>query len=174
MSGQGTRKGRLAARNALFLWSLGLGPLLAIGCANPSPTELEDESDTPGLILALDTLNVEVQSLWVRISAVPTVRQDLLLKWQLEAETANPFWQPRVMKNDGSKLFDLPDTARIWGNVPRAYDFRLIAWGLTDGGDSVVDTLQVHAPLCPDPERPNLLCNIAQVGSGARRHDDRP
>lgn len=141
----------------------GFRPLLAVlvfhGCGPALPTALEERQRQPRFELALDTLDIEVQSLWIRISAVPPVREDLVLTWELEAETANPFWWPSVISKAGGRSFESPDTARVWGNIARAYDFRLVVSGLTTSGDFVMDTLSVEAAPCLNPARPTLLCN---------------
>ena len=151
----------LPSRNMLPIL---LGVLALPACESGYLTSVEEESV---IDLALDTLDIEVQALWVRVSAVPADRQDLLLIWELDAETANPFWGPRVIRKSGRRSFESPDTARIWGNVPRAYDFRLVVSGLTPAGDMVTDTLTVVAPACRDPRRPTLLCNPRSTGSGS-------
>lgn len=141
-----------------FLLSFGLA--MASACDAGPPTAVgRAEAERVGLVLAIDTLDVEVQRLWVRVSAVPAVRQDLVLTWELEATTGNPFWHPKVVRQAGRKRFQSPDTARLWGNVPRAYDFRLVVAGRTQAGDFVSDTLVVHAPLCRR-NHPSLLCNV--------------
>lgn len=128
-------------------------------CGAGVPTSVDPESATPALEVFVDTLDMEVQNLWVRISAVPNARQNVVLTWELAAETANPFWRPQSMRKAGRRSFERPDTARVWGNVPRAYDFRLVASGATASGDFVADTLEVQAPACRDASRPDLLCN---------------
>ena len=141
-----------------------LGVLALPACESGYLTSVEEESV---IDLTLDTLDIEVQALWVRVSAVPSDRQDLVLIWELDAETANPFWGPRVIRKSGRRSFESPDTARIWGNIPRAYDFRLVVTGFTPAGDMVTDTLTVVAPTCLDLKRPNLLCNPRSTGNGS-------
>ena len=141
-----------------FLFSFGLAT--ASACDAGPPTAVgRAEAERVGLVLAIDTLDVEVQRLWIRVSAVPAVRQDLVLTWELEAVTGNPFWRPKVVRQAGRKRFQSPDTARLWGNVPRAYDFRLVAAGRTPAGDFASDTLVVRAPPCRS-NQPSLLCNV--------------
>lgn len=141
-----------------FILSLGLA--IASACDASPPTAVGGaEAERNALVLAIDTLDVEVHRLWVRVSAVPAVRQDLVLTWELEAVTGNPFWRPKVVRQAGRKRFESPDTARLWGNVPRAYDFRLAVTGRTVAGDLVSDTLVVHAPVCRS-DHPSLLCNV--------------
>ena len=134
--------------------------VLAFGaCQDPAAAELDGPTAQPGLELALDTLDLEVQSVWVRISAVPFNREDLILTWELEARTENPFWHPKVMRKAGGQSFEAADTARVWGNVPKAYDFSLIVSGLTASGHFVADTLTVVAPRCRNVRKPGLTCN---------------
>ena len=151
---------RAARHRSLFLCALTGATVAPSACGTGLPTSLEGDPPA-GLEIVLDTLHVEVQNLWVRISAVPAVRQNVVLTWELAAETANPFWRPRSMRKAGRRSFEQPDTARVWGNVPRAYDFRLYVSGVTAAGDVVSDTLEVQAPACRDPDRPSLLCNPA-------------
>ena len=147
---------------------LGVGVLVTEGCG-PGLTTVSEEFNEPAIELALDTLDIEVQSLWVRVSAVPAEHEDLVLTWELEARTANPYWGPRVRRHSGRRSFETPDTARIWGNIPRAYDFTLSVLGTTVSGDLVADTLRIRAPTCPDPHRPTLLCNPRNTsGNGSR------
>lgn len=42
-----------------------------------------------------------------------------------EARTANPYWGPKVRRHAGGRSFESPGTARIWGDIPRAYDILL-------------------------------------------------
>ncbi len=157
----------------LFILSAWAVAAAAVACGPALPTAVEDGADAVdlrGLVLALDTLDVEVHNVWVQISAVPTVPQDLALSWELVAATANPFWRPQVMRRTGSKRFVSPDTARVWGNVPRAYDFSLVVSGRTQAGEVVSDTLNVVAPVCRDSSRPTLVCN---VGARERRSVER-
>ena len=161
MDGSRIHTGRVKARSFLLLSAL-------CGCS-PLPTALEEHPLLP-VTLSLDTLDIEVQALWVRISAVPAVPEDLVLNWELEATTANPFWRPAVFRKHGRRSFQSPDTARVWGNVARAYDFTLAVAGVTASGAVVADTLVVRAPRCPDPARPTLLCNPRPaVGIAANR-----
>ncbi len=150
---------RAARRRSLFLCALAGATVAPSACGTGLPTSLEVDPPPAGLEIVLDTLDVEVQNLWVRISAVPAVRQNVVLTWELAAETANPLWCPRSMRKAGRRRFEQPDTARVWGNVPRAYDFRLVVSGATTAGDVVSDTLEIQAPACRDPDRPSLLCN---------------
>lgn len=141
-----------------------LAILLLQGCGPPLPTAPAESHPGPRLELALDTLNIEVHALWVRISAVPPTREDLVLTWELQAETASPFWRPRVINKAGGRSFESPDTARVWGNIARVYDFRLVVSGMTASGDFVLDTLSVVAPHCRNPSQPTLLCNPVRSG----------
>lgn len=166
MCGPRTRDDLAETLRRLFILSPGA---VAVACSPALPTAVEEEPDLPGLVLALDTLDVEVHNLWVRISAVPAVPQNLTLTWELEAATGNPFWRPEVMRKTGGKHFSSPDTARVWGNVPRAYDFSLVVTGRTQTGDVASDTLEVVAPVCRDPHRPTLVCNVATGHVGHRR-----
>lgn len=150
---------RAARRRSLFLCALTGATVAPSACGTGLPTSLEGDAPSAGLEIALDTLDVEVQHLWVRISAVPAVRQNVVLTWELTAETANPFWRPRSMRKAGRRSFEQPDTARVWGNVPRAYDFQLVVSGVVAGAAVVSDTLEIRAPTCRDPGRPSLLCN---------------
>ena len=151
--------------------------VLAVAAVAPSacgaglPTSVGEDSAAPGLEISVDTLDVEVQNLWVRISAVPAVRQDVVLTWELAAETGNPFWRPRSMRKAGRRSFERADTARVWGNVPRAYDFRLVVSGITAAGEFVTDTLDVQAPACRDASRPSLLCNPSSHRNTRTRRD---
>lgn len=140
-------------------------------CGAGLPTSVGEDPPAPGLDISVDTLDVEVQNLWVRIIAVPSVRQNVVLTWELAAETGNPFWRPRSMRKAGRRSFERPDTARVWGNVPRAYDFRLVVSGITAAGEFVADTLEVQAPACRDPSRPSLLCNPSSDRSTRDRRD---
>ena len=156
----------------LLILAPGLAATAACGLA--PPTSVEDEiGRRDGLVLILDTLDVEVQNLWVRISAIPAVRQDLVVTWELEAATGNPFWRPKAFQKAGGRHFDSPDTARVWGNVPRAYDFRLVATGRTQAGEFASDTLVIAAPVCRDRNRPTLLCNVGVGGPELRGSDGR-
>lgn len=161
MYGPWTRTARVEFRCLLAI-------LVFHGCGPALPTALEERPSQSRFELTLDTLDIEVQSLWVRISAVPPTREDLVLTWELEAETANPFWYPSVISKAGGRSFESPDTARVWGNIARAYDFRLVVSGLTTSGEFVTDTLSVVAPQCRNPARPTLLCNPVR-GTGSRR-----
>lgn len=135
-------------------------PALALaGACDAGPPTAVEEDERSRLVLTLDTLNVELQNLWIRISGVPAVRQDVFLTWEIEATTANPLWRRKVLRQAGSRRFESVDTARVWGNVPRAYDFRLVVAGETQAGDFASDTLTVHAPVCRG-DRPSPLCNV--------------
>lgn len=155
-----TRKGAAGLLGRLCLLSAGVPGVS--GCEPPT-VAVVDPAET-AIHLALDTLNVEVQAVWVRVSAVPAYRQDLVLTWELAAETANPFWRPKVIRKSGARSFESPDTARIWGNIGRAYDFRLAVTGRGTHGGFVTDTLRIRAPTCPNPRRPHLLCNVRPRG----------
>lgn len=156
----------------------GSRPLLAIlvlhGCGPIVPTALEEGRSSPQVDLALDTLNVEVHALWVRISAVPPTREDLILTWELHAETANPFWRPSVISKAGGRSFESPDTARVWGNIARVYDFQLVVSATTASGDFAIDTLAIKAPHCHNPSRPTLLCNPARSDGSRLRTEEVP
>ena len=148
--------------------------LAALHACGPLPTVVEEHS-TPALSLSLDTLDIQIQALWVRVSAVPANPEDLMLTWELDARTANPFWRPAIVRKHGGRSFEMPDTARIWGNVARAYDFTLAVAGVTASGAIVADTLVVEAPRCSNPQRPTLLCNPLPAGRASvtttRRND---
>ncbi|NNF28515.1 MAG: hypothetical protein HKO53_08565 [Gemmatimonadetes bacterium] len=132
--------------------------LLAAACG--APTEPPQESSGPaGLALSLDTLNVEVQNLWIRIGVTDAEGGSGTLMWEVLATTTNPFWSPKIFSRAGARPFEGPDGTQVWGNVPRAYDLQLIVTGVNEAGDQEVDTLVVDAPRCRDPGRPGLICN---------------
>ena len=141
---------------------------LLVSTACGSPTEPPATAEPlAALALSLDTLNVELQNLWVRIDATAEGAGDVTLRWELHATTANPRWSPKRLSRAGSKQFDGPGAAQVWGNVPRAYDFELIVTGVNEAGAQAVDTLVVEAPRCRDADRPGLICNVGARG-GAR------
>ncbi len=151
----------------------GIHSLFAIlvfhGCGPGLPTAPQEPSVAEGIELAIDTLDIEVHALWLRISAVPPARENLVLTWELEARTENPFWWPSEISKAGGRSFEAPDTARVWGNIARAYDFTLVVSGLTTSGDFVVDSLTIEAPRCRNPARPTLLCNPRDVSKPSLR-----
>ena len=141
---------------------LALG-LLAAACG--SPTEpAPDTSPGSGLALSIDTLNVEVQNLWIRIGATDRRGGSGTLTWELRATTANPYWSPKVLSRSGARAFHGPDGTQVWGNVPRAYDLELVVTGVNEGGEQEVDTLFVEAPQCRQPDQPGLVCNPGGPG----------
>ena len=146
-------------------------PLVVLaGCGPLLPTAVEDAETAPGIALSLDTLDIDAHLLWVRVSGVPPAIGELRLDWELRAETANPHWRPRIRTHAGTAHAASPDTAKVWGNIPRAYDFILIVSGMASTGELAADTLRVMAPACGDPGRPNLLCNPRpRVGADAHR-----
>ena len=167
MNNSWTRTTRVVFRSLLAI-------LVLQGCGPPLPTAPEEGHSSPRLELALDTLNIEVHALWVRISAVPPKRKDLVLTWELHAETASPFWRPSVISTAGGRRFESPDTARVWGNIARVYDFQLVVSGLTASGDLVLDTLSVEAQHCRNPSQPTLPCNPVQAGKPRLRMEGVP
>jgi len=135
-----------------------------MGCADSgSPVAVTEDADTeddPPHHLQIDTLDLEVNNVWVKVSALPfPVVDEVTMRWEVNATTRNPYWSPRTFRKRGRSFFTEGDSAQVWGNVPRAYDFtvtvQIEAWGKVYD----VDTLRIEAPKCPEGP-PTLICNL--------------
>ena len=136
-------------------------PVSAVAVASclASPTDPSGHDlDAPRLGIAIDTLGWEVGEVWVRVEVVPRHAGDVHVQWELVARTDNPFWSPSSLTLTGEEVFTDADTARVWGNVPRAYDFELSVIAHDSRGRRVDGLLQIEAPRCTDPTRPSLIC----------------
>jgi len=139
-------------------------PLLAGACSDtPGPLSVvEDvepvEARAPHY-LDIDTLGLTINNVWIKISALPfPIVDEVTMRWEVNATTNNPHWNPGTFHRRGARFFTEGDSAQVWGNIPRAYDFtievQIEAWGRVFD----VQTLEVQAPKCPEGPA-GLLCN---------------
>lgn len=142
---------------------LGVALLALAGCTEPAASVAIEETalppETAPHYVDIDTLGLEISNVWVKISALPfPVVDEVTMRWEVEARTNNPYWSPKSFHRRGARYFTQGDSAQVWGNVPRAYDFtisvQIEAWGEVYD----VERMTVAAPECPEGP-PTLICN---------------